>query len=75
MSRLLHDDLAYRCSTALRNYVQISPEVVSQVSRHMSMCASTRSVQDMVRHLVANRVPDELLNTHTKETGRRKSRV
>ena len=62
-------------STALRNYVQISPEVVSQVSRHMSMCASTRSVQDMVRHLLANRVPDELLNTHTKETGKRKSRV
>ena len=54
-------------STALRKYVQISPDVISRVSRHMSMCASTRSVQDMVRSLLANRVPTEMLPAQPQE--------
>jgi hypothetical protein len=29
-------------STALRKYVQISPDIVSKVSRHMSMCAGNK---------------------------------
>lgn len=59
-------------STALRKYVQISPDIVSKVSRHMSMCAERRSVQDMVRHLLANRVPSEIQTRPTPGPGKRK---
>ena len=62
-------------STAMRTYVQISPEVISKVSRHMSMCAGQRSVQDMVRHLLANRVPTELQTGQTPGLGKRKRRA
>jgi hypothetical protein len=62
-------------STALRQYVQISPEIISKVSRHMSLCAGKRSVQDMVRHLLANRVPTELQTSQPSTAGKRKRRV
>lgn len=56
-------------SSAMRRYIQISPEIISKVSHHMTMCVSSTSVQVLVRHLLANRVPSSLQPSKTHREG------
>ena len=44
-------------SSAMRTYIQVTPDTVKKVSHHMSHVQASLAVQSVVNHLIASRVP------------------